>query len=377
MLALLNVTSLSHGDPPRFSGNFFASYWLIESLVRIEGLELHVATDGHTHDKFRELLPEDRCHQVAPARAHEGLLSILRRDYRLKKLVDKLRPDVFHRTTGQLPLFKLRHGAAVTTIADLNFKFSRNISLAQRFYKEMSFRSTFRRAVRVAAVSEYTAEEIVRHYRYPRNRITVTHHGVIPRPVGTLPAGLNDKSPFFLTFGHHPHKNCETAIRAFGLLRDSGKSVGHLVVVGMGGYVDEVLKPLSAELRLNDQVRFVGYVDDARLGALYSHARGLLFLSRLEGFGLPVVEAFEAQCPVVAAAATSLPEVVGDAGVLVCPDDASAVAETTFRIATDEEFRRSLIERGRVRASRFSWDEVARKTYEVYLAAHRDHLSAR
>lgn len=370
---LLNVTSLSRGNPPAFSGNFFLSYCLAEALERSQLVDLHVATDTHTHPRFLEFLPLARCHLATTGAAKGGMVGIIKRDIGLKRLVDRLQPQVFHRPSGQLPFLPLTKCALVSTIADLNFKNNPQVTFAQRAYKEISFRWTFRRVKRVAAISEFTAGQITQYYGFPADRITVTHLGAVPRVGGACPTEIVEDGPYFLTFAQYSHKNCEAAIRAIHLLAEQGRGRKQLVVVGANEYVEQALKPLAAELGVSDIVRFPGYVPDSQLGALYENARGLLFLSRFEGFGMPVVEAFGANCPVIAARTSSLPEIVGDAGMLVDPDDVPAIAAAVERVDTDDNWRNHLIQSGRDREKLFSWDEVARKTLDVYQQAIQDY----
>jgi glycosyltransferase involved in cell wall biosynthesis len=120
---------------------------------------------------------------------------------------------------------------------------------------------------------------------------------------------------------------------------------------------------------LGDRVRFTGKVGDDELGALYSGAGVLVFPSLYEGFGLPPLEAFAAGIPVVASNAASIPEVLGDAAILVDPRDAAAFRDAVARVLDDEELRRDLIARGRERLECFSWEDMARKTLEVYREA--------
>jgi glycosyltransferase involved in cell wall biosynthesis len=117
------------------------------------------------------------------------------------------------------------------------------------------------------------------------------------------------------------------------------------------------------------EVIFPGWIEEERLPALYRGSLALLFPSQREGFGFPSIEAMAAGCPVLAATAGASPEVVGEAGVLLPPDDAVAWAEAMGRVAGDESLRRDLIERGRHRAAQFSWARTAAQMVEVYRRA--------
>ena len=370
---LVNATGVSHDNPPRLSGNFYLAFSLVEQMTEMPDLDMHVATDSMTHPRFLKILPQENCHLQGTGGAGKNFNSILAMDISLKKLVAKLKPDVFHRPTGQLPFLRLPGCAAVSTVADLNFKTNKQYSFSQRLYKDLSYWWTFKRADRVTAISSYTASEIHRYYRYPKDKITVTHLGVVKRPLGSFPAALQMAKPYFLTFAQHSHKNCEAALRALhNRVNATTNNNVNLVVVGDNNYVEQTLKPLSASLGLSSHVYFVGYVDDDQLRAIYENASGLLFLSRHEGFGLPVVEAFWAGCPVIAANSSSLPEIVGDAGILQDPDDISGIAESMKQVTEDQNLRNQFIEHGRERAKQFSWENAARKTVAVYRQAYED-----
>jgi glycosyltransferase involved in cell wall biosynthesis len=143
-----------------------------------------------------------------------------------------------------------------------------------------------------------------------------------------------------------------------------------LVIVGPSGFEASRVHDAIREHRLTDRVRWMGYLPDADLAALYNAAIALVYPSVYEGFGLPAVEAMACGCPVIAANTSSLPEVVGDAGFLVDPYDVPALTQVIERVIADEAFARSLRARGLARASTFSW----RRSAEAAVAIYRDVL---
>ena len=165
-----------------------------------------------------------------------------------------------------------------------------------------------------------------------------------------------------------PRKNLVHLLRSFHrLLRQEKPSALRLVLVGATGWKsDPVFALLQEHADLRSRVVLAGYVPDADLAALYSGARGFVYPSLYEGFGLPVLEAMQCGTPVIASDSTSLPEVVGDAGLLVPPTDADALSEALLRLATHDELAAELRRRSRSRAALFSWERTAEATVRAY-----------
>jgi len=163
-----------------------------------------------------------------------------------------------------------------------------------------------------------------------------------------------------------PRKNVPGLLQAYRLLLDEKATTAPLVVVGGKGWLyDEIFGHLEA-LHLSEQVRFLHDVPDADLPGLYNAAGVLTTPSFYEGFGLPALEAMSCGTPVVVADRASLPEVVGDAGLLVNPDEPEEIARALKRVLTDETLRGQMRDQGLKQAGRFSWERTAKKTLAVY-----------
>jgi glycosyltransferase involved in cell wall biosynthesis len=165
-----------------------------------------------------------------------------------------------------------------------------------------------------------------------------------------------------------PRKNLVTLLQAYLLLKQRiGSSCPPLIIVGRKGWnCDDILSYMA---ELEGLVHFPGHVTDAELVALYQMATCLVFPSLYEGFGLPVLEAMSAGCPVITSNVSSLPEVAGKAALLVDPLNATDIAQAMQIILEDEALRIRLIEDGHIQAARFSWEETARMTRDIYLNA--------
>jgi glycosyltransferase involved in cell wall biosynthesis len=225
------------------------------------------------------------------------------------------------------------------------------------FFRTLVPRSA-RRADRVLAVSERTRHDLVERYRVAEERIVVTPNAVDPvfRPNGEAP----QRAPYALFVGGiQPRKDPLAAVEALALL--DGEL--NLVVVGAEKRGGDELRSALRRLGLEQRVELAGHVERDELATLYRGAACLVFPSRYEGFGLPVLEAMASGTPVVAASAGAVPEVAGDAAILVEPGDPAAIAAGIERALADKE---RLVAAGLERARSFSWGETARRTLVVY-----------
>ena len=267
---------------------------------------------------------------------------------------------------------------AVVTVHDLSFlRFPERFRPANRLYLSVMTRFSCRRARRIIAVSQATADEIVRLLGVPLERIDVVPHGVEherfhPLPTGQVEAFRREKGlpkRFVLFVGTlEPRKNLKALIEAFVRTEAMREGVRLLVVGGKGWYYQEILK-LVEDLDLTDAVCFAGFVPAAELPLWYNAATIFVYPSLYEGFGMPLLEAMACGTPVIGSDASCLPEVVGDAGLLVPPDDVEGLAARMKRLLADADLRADLSQRGRVRASAFTWEGTARATVTSYRRA--------
>jgi glycosyltransferase involved in cell wall biosynthesis len=239
-----------------------------------------------------------------------------------------------------------------------------------------------RGARRVLTVSYASKLDILHYVRIPAERVEVIYNA--PDERITAPPAPEDvarareryqlTSPFILYTGNiKPHKNLDRLIEAYAGLRRHGVEGYKLMIIG-----DEVskypnLRRLVHRFQLHQHVRFLGFVSDATLAALYRLATVFVFPSLYEGFGLPPLEAMAAGTPVITSNVSSLPEVVGDAALLIDPMDPASIADALARVLCDSTLRADLVRRGQARAKVFSWERSAARVHEVYreLAEHR------
>ena len=236
-------------------------------------------------------------------------------------------------------------------------------------HSRTSWKGAARRAARVITGSEHTKGELVELLGVEPARVAVTPYGVSPRfrTMDVDAAWLRERfgidRRYVLCVGTlEPRKNMVGALRAF---REVARTVDDvlLVLVGGGGWRNA---EFEAELGDRDRLCLTGHVSDEELARLYAGASCFLYPSLYEGFGLPVLEALASGTPVVTSDRASLPEVVGDAGLSVSPQDVDALADAVTRVLTDPDLAADLRRRGLARAALRTWDSCAAATVAVY-----------
>jgi len=272
------------------------------------------------------------------------------------RLLRRLRPSLAH---FQHVIAPGCPAPAVVTIHDLSFERDpRLMARRDRFFFQTMVPRSVRRAARILTVSERTKRDLVERYGTPEGKVVVTPNGV---DAAFSPDGpRRNGAPYLLFVGAlQSRKDPLAAIEALSMTNADL----HLVLAGPDKGSGREVREEVARLRLERRVEFAGHVEKTELAALYRGATCLVFPSRYEGFGLPVVEAMASGTPVVATTAGAVPEVAGDAAILVEPGDAVALAGGIERALADRE---RLVRAGLERARRFSWTETARRTLAVY-----------
>ena len=275
--------------------------------------------------------------------------------------------DVFHGLNQRLPRCRLRR--AVTTFHDL-FVFYADFSTPE--FRER-FTALARDAVArsdcIIAVSHYTAQRVTEHLELPQHRLVVIPEGVDPVPefsdreLEEFRRQQKLEFPFLLCVGGvQARKNLRRLVEASERMKGDCR----LVLAGVTGYgAEDILKRIQAS-SVRGKIHLLGYVDDETLAKLYCTATALAFPSLDEGFGLPVLEAMSAGLPVITSNRSALPEVAGDAALLVDPEQTDEIQQALERALCDSKCRQELIEAGRRRAAKFTWEKAAQATLAVY-----------
>jgi glycosyltransferase involved in cell wall biosynthesis len=231
------------------------------------------------------------------------------------------------------------------------------------------------RSARVLTVSEASKRDILEYFRVPESKVTVIYNAIDERFHEEPPADevmrvqeryqLTD--PFILYAGNiKPHKNLERLIEAFHMVRRGELEHIKLLIIGDEISKYATLRRAVHRYKLHKHVRFFGFVPDATLAILYRLARVFVFPSLYEGFGLPPLEAMASGTPVITSNLSSLPEVVGDAAMLIDPYQPDAIAGAMRRVLQDERLRDDMRERGLARVREFSWGRSVKRVREIY-----------
>ncbi len=360
--------------------------------IGIEGLPLlfhRTGTSAYTHELVRHLrrLGTDdqvilfaRNQRMAGGSYHdisyaERIANYLYKEYRLPHELANRKIDIYHspRDMG-LPSPAKLACPSVMTLHDIIL-----VRLASDYYSrsraalyERRLKARVRGVDHVITVSDFSRRDIIDWSGISENKISVVFNGVpeifrqVPDEKELKRAGERYGLParFILAVGStEPRKNIHTAIQAYASLRRTMPEVS-LVVTG----VDYCrLPPGRAFAGLDlEGVIFAGYVNDFDMPAIYSMAEALLFPSFYEGFGLPPLEAMACGTPVVTSNSASIPEVAGDAAILVDPSSAADMAAALETVLGSGSLRQELIDKGLARAKKFSWEKAAAKTREIY-----------
>jgi glycosyltransferase involved in cell wall biosynthesis len=288
--------------------------------------------------------------------------------------------DVLFVPSHTLPLIRRPGLKTVITVHDLGAEylpFSHQIK--QILYLKLMTHYQLSTATKVIAVSEATKKDLVKKIGLPGEKISVVHESVdqkVFKKIGNDP--LRDimskykitRGKYFLFVGTvQPRKNLERIISSFkDFISNSGQDI-NLVIAGSKGWKSKPLYSLPRELGIEAKVRFLGRVTDEDLVGLYNGATALVYPSLFEGFGLPILEANACGCPVITSDSSSMPEVVGDAGILVDAGSREQITEAMKKMYTNDPFRNRLIDKGYINLKRFSWEKTARETVKILIEA--------
>ncbi len=284
--------------------------------------------------------------------------------------IKRMRPDVYFSPGFNAPA-KSR-SPFIFTIHDLiHLHMDGESSVAKRRYYEWIVRPAIHKAYRVVTVSNFSKGEILEWAGVEPEKVLVAYPGAGSAFTPDGPCHREDR-PYVLYVGNRkPHKNIGRMMRAF-----SATGLAPDVLLLLSGHADGATRRLIQDARVaRSAVRFVGNIPDELMAGYYRGAMALLIPSLYEGFGLPALEAMACGTPVLAGHSASLPEVVGEAGLLVDPKDETELADGIRRIVADSYFRETLSAKGLGRAREFSWNLTAKEVTEVLRSAGSESSS--
>lgn len=282
--------------------------------------------------------------------------------------------DLFHSTN--FLCLPQKEGRRVVTVFDLTF-----ILFPQYHprYRVMVFKNFFSRSLELAdkviAISENTKQDLVDLMQVPREKIDVTPlaAGENFKPMSAQDServlsqyGITYRDYFLYVGTIEPRKNLISLLKAYELFRSSSPCRYPLVLAGGSGWLNDGFYKKWEGSAYKEDIRILGYVEEAYLPSLYSGALAFVYPSLYEGFGLPPLEAMACGTPVITSNNSSLPEVTGNAAILVNPLEVKEIAEALIRIASDCSLQEDLRQKGLQRAKLFSWRETTKRTLRVY-----------
>jgi glycosyltransferase involved in cell wall biosynthesis len=371
----LRIAIDAHSVGTRLGGNESYAVNLIEALAQIDEVNEYTlfVTTAEARDRFHQRWPNFKVRSTLP---HTPLIRI---PLTLSAELRKHPVDVLHVQFTAPPFCPC---PVVVSIHDLSFEhLPETFHRRSRIQLRLTVRRSARRAAKILTLSEHTRRDIIDTYGIEPSRITAIplaapgHFNPVEdnRELQRVRHNYGIEGQYILSVGSiQPRKNLARLVQAYAHVRASLRDkhaeteLPKLVLVGKRGWLyDETLRTLE-KTSVADSVILTGYVPESDLPALYSGAVCFVYPSYFEGFGLPPLEAMKCGVPVIVGNQTSLPEVVGDAGLTVDPFDVRSIAEAIEKLLNDSVLRRELSVKGRSRAETFNWRKTAQQTLEIY-----------
>lgn len=303
---------------------------------------------------------------IVPPQARHPFLFFLWFEFSIPYILKRLKADVFLSPDGYLSLSSKTKQVAV--IHDLNFEHNPNdVPFLVRKYFKFFFHRWAKKATRIVTVSEYSKKDIVDCYNIDPAKIDVAYNGA-----NEVFVPINDKektkifnrygsaSPYFVFVGAlHPRKNIKNLMIAFDIFKGRTDNDIKLLIVGEKQWWTDDIEAAYENMDYKRDVIFTGRLKLDELAKVVASAQAMVYVSYFEGFGIPIIEAFNAGTPVITSNVTSMPEVAGGAALLVDPFNPADISEAMVKISTDENLRNSLISKGLQRGKDFSWQKTA------------------
>ena len=310
---------------------------------------------------------------VGPPARHP-ILHYIWYEISIPRALKKIDPDIFISPDAFISLSSKY--ADLIVLHDLNFEHFPEYMpwLARKYYRH--FTPLYAKKVkRIATVSEFSKSDIVKQYKVDPDKIDVVYNGSNGcfKPISTTEIESTKEKftggcDYFVFVGAlNPRKNLQTIFRAFDEYKNANETNIKFVVVGEKMYWSDEIKSAYNNMTNKVDVIFTGRLEPDDLSNVVGSAIALVYASTFEGFGIPIIEAYNADVPVITSNVTSMPEIAGDAALFVDPNSVDEIANAMYKVATDKEFSKSLIEKGKLRRTFFSWEKTADNLWKSIL----------
>lgn len=319
---------------------------------------------------------------VVGPQARHPLLYMIWFELSIPRILRKYKADIFLSTDGYISL--RTNVPTVSVIHDLNFEFyPKDLPLKDRLYYKFFFPRFAKKAKRIITVSEYSKYDIHRLYHIENSKIDVAYNGVkeVYKPIEEsqkqiIRSEISNNCNYFVFVGAlHPRKNLVGLFEAFDVYKKRNKTQQKLVIVGNKLWWTKAIEEAYERMEYQSEVIFLGHLSPERLNEVVASSTALVYVSYFEGFGIPIIEAFKAETAVITSNVTSMPEVAGNAALIIDPFNKEEIADAMYKIEVDPNLRSSLIELGKKRVTQFSWDNTAEKIWHSLMKTAKTYVS--
>ena len=314
-----------------------------------------------------------KTHILRPSTRHP-LLWYIWFEIQLPKLIRKIKPNLFFSPDGFMST-KLHKIPTVITIHDINFEHRPDdLNWLHSFYYRTYFKKYAKLSTHIITVSEFSKKDITTNYQIPKQKITVAYNGVgnnfqpiqIDKQI-IIKEKHSDKKDFFLFIGSlHKRKNIQNLLLAFDIYRlKNGKK--KLLIIGKKKWWDKQTEQMYQNMKFKEEVVFMGQINDDLMVDILASSKALCFVSIFEGFGLPIIEAMKCHVPVITSNTSAMPEIAGNAALLVNPHNIHDISNAMCKIENNPKLCKELIQKGKQIIQKFKWDNTAHTITETLL----------
>lgn len=344
------------------TGTEYYSTMLLKNFIKTDYQNQYILYSPKDISNHLGKLPKNFTQRIIP---FPKLWTQIRLSWEMLK--DKNKLDVLFIPSHTIPL--IHPERTIVTIHDLGFLYYPELYTKMELaYQKFGLNMAINHAKHIITPSQYTKKDIVKNFGLDPKKITVIYHGYNDKLYKPRIYPKKENNPYIFFVGRLEHKkNITGIIKTYELLRREPKITHKLVLAGKPGYGYEDYLKIKATLPENvrNDIIELGYIPEIELASWMKNADVFFFPSFFEGFGLPVIEAMACGVPVVTSKSTSIPEIAGSAAILINPQKPFEMAVALSKLINNQNIKRSLISKGKVRASLFSWAKSAEQTLEI------------